>query len=99
MKKGSLSLETIVVAALCLLVLVVLAFIFRTQIGDLVKRYTGISNDLEDQAKGNKCVTLTTMAERKCDSGCGGEWSRVSLPSGVKEWSDCKGKDCCEKAS
>ena len=99
MRKGSLTLETIIVAALALIVLVVLAFIFRTQVGDLVKKYRGVSDDLEEQAKGMKCVTLATMSQRQCESSCSAEWSEVPLPAEAKEWKDCKTKKCCEKAA
>lgn len=44
-KAVELTMNTIIIAAICLIVLVVLVVVFRTQIGNVVKSFTGISEE------------------------------------------------------
>ncbi|MDP3728863.1 MAG: hypothetical protein Q8R18_05440 [bacterium] len=56
MKKGELTMETVIVLILILIVLIAVALIFRGQITNFVKEITGISSSLglEEAAKGLK---------------------------------------------
>ena len=54
-KKGvSLSLNAIIIAALVLFVLIVLIIIFKVQITDITKGFTGISKDAQSKADESK---------------------------------------------
>lgn len=44
-KAVELSMNTIIIATICLIVLVVLIAVFRTQVGNVVKSFTGISEE------------------------------------------------------
>lgn len=106
-KKGiELTMQTIIVAVLMLIVLVVLIMVFRGQIGKSSQRYFAIGNQSEQELQAtDKCMTL--FGNRRCLNECpveeikvpGGEsryvvWTPV--PAGAKGWSDCKAT-CCER--
>lgn len=99
-KKGEgLSLNVIVIAALVLFVLVVLIVIFRVQIADIAKGFTGISKDAQSKAEESK-GTLSDLfgkceeSERRCNMN-----SLMICSNGVwKEEKDCEKEDkICEK--
>ena len=94
MKKGDLSIQTIIVAILGLLVLIVLAFIFRDQITKAASNYFSIGKDATDSAQGNKCVSILTAGNHKCADKCDGEWHELNTAT---KWTDCKERKCCEK--
>ncbi len=56
MKRGELTMETVIVVILLLIVLVVVTLIFRDQIAGFVENIRGVSSglDLEEAAKGLK---------------------------------------------
>ena len=95
-KKGMLSLQMVVVAALALIVLVVLAFVFRDNITRTAKSFFKIGEDAEAAARGTKCVTFLTAGTHKCAPSCEKGWHEI-YPSGG-EWTDCKETNtkCCE---
>lgn len=96
-KKGAISMEMIVYAVLALIVLVVIAFIFRQQISHAAGSIFKIGEEAEEGARGERCVTIMTAATRKCDTTCGEEWHEV-YTSG--KWKDCEAANkpkCCEK--
>jgi len=67
-KKGvGLSLEAIVIAALVLFVLVILMIIFRVQITDIAKGFTGISKDAQSKAEESKGSLSDLFG--KCEKG------------------------------
>lgn len=98
-KKGDISLETIIVAALVLFVLVVVIAIFSSHIKEYAKGFFGIGKEAEWEAKGVRCVTI--MGTRGCyQNSCPTEYEEVPEPA--DKWKDCdtdKGKKCCEKLS
>lgn len=66
MKKADLSMNTIVIAVLALIVLVVLAFVFRDQISNATKGFTFVGDDAKAGIAGVKCETL--LGDKICSS-------------------------------
>ena len=100
----SLSMNTIVIAGLALLILVILILVFRGQIGKTTQSYLDIGKQASEEAKvTDKCETL--LGNRVCvQSNCPPSQvvgkqtvSYYKLAEPQKGWSDCKGKVCCEK--
>ncbi len=93
-KAQGLSINTIVIAALALVVLFLLIMVVRTQLQKGTQRYLNISGSAEQEAKSKDiCETMFALHTRKCVAG-GCPKDFIPLPSG---WSDCKdGKTCCE---
>jgi len=92
-KRAGLSINMIIVAALGLIVLVIVAFIFRTQVIDYASKYTQTADSAVKSAEGKTCATL--FSTRKCSANkpTPGEWTPVS-----GEWTDCgKDKKCWEE--
>lgn len=95
-KKGDISLETIIVAALVLFVLVIVIAIFSGQIKEYAKGFWGIGKEAEWEARGLRCVTI--MGTRGCYENCLTGYEEVPEPA--DKWKDCntaKGQKCCEK--
>ena len=86
--------QTLVMAILSLVVLVILIFVFRDQIEKSMQGYTDIAEESEKAAQGDTCGALFSdtrciNAEKSCE-GEGDGWSKSSLT--------CVGsKTCCEK--
>jgi len=98
MAKKGMALETVVTAILALIVLVVLAYVFRDQIGNAAGSIFKIGKEGEEGATGKRCITLVTSTSRKCGDDCSkleGTWREV-FPSGDK-FEDCLAKHCCER--
>lgn len=97
-KKGvGLSLETIIIAALVLFVLVVLIIIFRTQITDIAKGFTGISKDAQGKAEESKGGLSDIFG--KCEDGkhkCNVNVWMVCKNGVWEQEEDCKTKTCTE---
>jgi len=97
MKKGQgLPINTIIIAALGMLVLIILAFVIRNQIAQGTKKYTEIGKEAE--IKVDKCGSV--ILNRACSIGCDPAKTReVYSPAGA--WDDCKDKGghCCESVT
>jgi hypothetical protein len=94
-KRGAISMEMIVYAALALIVLVLLGYIFRQQIGSSAGSLFKIGKEAEEGARGERCVTMMTATSRKCsDKACETGWHEVYTSD---KWKDCPDKKCCEK--
>ena len=88
--------QVIVIATLSLIVLVVLAFVFRENIGRTSSSLFKIGEDAEEGARGVKCVSFMTSGTHKCAPSCETGWREI-YPAGEK-WTDCDNK-CCEKGA
>ena len=66
-KAQGLSMNTIIIAALVLIVLIVLVMIFKTQISDVSKGFTGISKDAQKKAEESKGSLSDLFG--KCEEG------------------------------
>jgi len=103
-KKGMEAINVIVLVVIALVVLIVVLFIFKDQIGRALKGFTGISEEAQETAKGEKCRTL--LGDRDCNKptvadgrtiNCPGGSRKVSTPIG-KNWTDCSSEEvCCEQ--
>ena len=90
-----LSINMIIIAALGLIVLIIVAVIFRTQIFHYSKGYTDTANKAIESAEGQRCTSLFSMGTRKCSSTPPGtEWKKID-PAKDK-WIDCE-NTCWEK--
>jgi hypothetical protein len=58
MKKGELAINWIVVAALALFMLLILMFIFGTQVGDFAEKYMSFGNQIDEARKGESCASF-----------------------------------------
>lgn len=96
-KKGMLSIQVVVMATLALIVLVVLVFVFRENIGRTSSSFFKIGEDAEEGARGVKCVSFMTTGTHKCASSCETGWHEIYSPEG--KWTDCKENKCCEKGA
>jgi len=91
MNKGQLTINTIIVAALALVVLVVLFGIFTGQMGKWVEKVTqflGVSGE------GSSNTCQKTDGSRIC-AGIGEECPSGKI-SKSGTWTDCIGRKCCE---
>jgi hypothetical protein len=93
-KKSAISMEMVVYAALALIVLVLLGYIFRQQIGSSAGSLFKIGKEAEEGARGERCITVMTATSRQCLDKCEEGWHEV-YSSG--DWKDCEKKKCCEK--
>ncbi len=92
----SLSMNTIVIAALALLILVILILVFRTQITKTAKSYMDIGDKAAQEADtSNNCQSL--FNSKICASSpCPAKYFAVPMSASIKKWSDCKaGEICC----
>ena len=97
-KAQAMSMNTIVMAVLALIVLVVMAIVFRSQISKSVEGYSDITEGAISEAKGEKCSILSGERCGDCDEMNSKEdsesnyiWIEVD-----KECSD-KEKQCCAR--
>jgi len=94
-----LPINTIVIAALGLLVLVILAFVIRNQIAQGTKKYTEIGKEAE--IKADKCASI--ILNRACnENACDEKKGQRQVYSPAGEWADCKAANkqyCCEGTS
>ena len=99
-KAQGLSLNMIIVAALVLIVLVIVAVIFRTQILHYAKGYRNIGDQAIAGANGTMCSSFFSTDRYCSDQRDCGDDQRIPEPPGGK-WSDCKEptKHCCERVS
>lgn len=88
--------NTIVIAALALLILVILILVFRSQIGKTSQSYIDIGEQASKEAGGaNKCQSL--LSSNACYPGPNCPSKYVLIPEPAKKWSDCgKGEVCCK---
>ena len=94
-KRGDLSIQVIVIAALSLVVLFILLSVFNTQIRNSVKSYFKLGEQAEEQAKGDRCTSA--LGNNFCAQGtsCPSESTEV-----FGDFNDCKdGRVCCERIS
>jgi hypothetical protein len=102
-KKGMQVIEIIVFIVIALVVLFVVLWIFREQIGNALKGYTGISEQTIETAEGIRCETI--LGDKSCQApdskGKCPESTRLVNPPTGKSWTDCtaaSGKTlCCEQ--
>jgi hypothetical protein len=98
MKRGQgLSINTIVIAALSLVVLVILIFVVRTQLQKGTQKYTGITKEAETEARAKDiCETLFALKSRVCMPSC----DQQKFTDLGTNWADCtkkgSGYHCCE---
>jgi hypothetical protein len=97
MKRGQgLPINTIILAILGLIVLVILILIFRTQVQKSSEKYQGISTSAEEQARA-KGVCETLISGRQCMTGAACPQGYVEIPG---PWTDCikaQKPKCCER--
>jgi len=104
-KAIELAMQTIVVAAIALVVLAVVIIVFGTQISKTAQRYLGISEQAAGEANvTNKCASLfgsrTCVAECKQQPVPGNESRFIYYATVPGTWSDCKSPNvCCERLS
>jgi len=96
-KAVQLSVQTMIIVALGLIVLVVLIFVFRGQISKGAQQYFDIGKSAAEEADPNKCES-GLFVERECADSCAGltqnskyYWKSVGI-RGCE-----KGKICCER--
>lgn len=95
-KAFEMSINAIVIAALALLVLIILALVFSSQVREGVKKYLGISSSAEEDIKSkDKCETF--FSGRQCFASKP-EQGYILLPG---TWKDCqeKGFQCYERVN
>ncbi|TKJ17376.1 hypothetical protein CEE44_02475 [Candidatus Woesearchaeota archaeon B3_Woes] len=95
MNKKGIAMQTLVMAILSLVVLVILIFVFRTQIGNTMEKYTNIADESEKAVKGDTCGAL--FSDTRCISGSdcsvlGDSWTTESSLKCVN-----KDKICCKE--
>ncbi len=92
-KSQGLPINTIILIILGAIVLVVLIWVYQTQIKKGTARYTEIGK--EAQINITKCTNI--ILGRACANECRNETRQVYSPTGT--WDDCAGKVCCETTS
>lgn len=96
-KAVQLSVQTMIIVALGLIVLVVLIFVFRGQISKGAQQYFDIGKSAAKEAATDKCVS-GLFVERECADSC----SRLTQ-EGKYYWTSVgirgceKGEICCER--
>ncbi|MDO8660538.1 MAG: hypothetical protein Q7K43_01490 [Candidatus Woesearchaeota archaeon] len=104
-RAASLTVETIIVAALGLIALVLLGLLFKSQITKTSQTLFGIGEDAQNEARGtNKCESF--LSARKCLNVCESSpttsdgrsinW-REAIPPPGENWNCVQGKFCCER--
>ncbi len=70
--------QTLVMAILALVVLVILIFIFRTQIGNTMEKYTKIADESEKAIEGEICGAWLSdtkcISDKECSKELGDDW-------------------------
>lgn len=89
-KKGSLSVEMMIMAVLGLIVLIVIASVFSGQVSNFVKNIFKTSEDTQDISRsctyqGNKCTSEESCKQR----------NGFVVPPPVDGWKDCSNV-CCQ---
>jgi hypothetical protein len=98
--KKAMAMNTIVLFVIALVVLFVVLWIFKDQIGRAVSSYTQISTETGETAEGIRCETIlkdkSCQPKPKCPEG-----TRLVSPPTGKSWVDCTEKSgkplCCEE--
>ncbi len=100
-KKGDLSIQTIVIAALSLVILIILIMVFRTQISNAVKGYFNIGAQAQDMV-GDEDNCASLFDDRFCAKECTAEAGEYEVYIVPGKFADCekKGADynCCERS-
>ena len=95
----SLSMNTIVIAALALLILVILILVFRTQITKTAKSYMDIGDKAAQEADTSTSCQSLFNNNICASSACPAtpiKYIKVPMSASIKKWSDCKaGEICC----
>ena len=86
MKKADLSLNTVVMAILALVVMIVLILVFREQIGSAAQRYFNIGDEAEETALGKKCQSFLSPSTRQCGD---------TRPDELYEWRNLGSTEDC----
>jgi len=103
-RAASLTVETIIVAALGLIALVLLGLLFKSQITKTSQTLFGIGEDAQNEARGtNKCESF--LSARKCLNACETQLAsdgrsiiwRDAIPPPGENWNCAQGKLCCER--
>ncbi|MCF7861141.1 hypothetical protein K9M79_02760 [Candidatus Woesearchaeota archaeon] len=101
-KKGELSMQFVIIAALLLIVFVVMLMIITGNLSSLSQGFFQLGSGAQDKAQGNNCESW--FGERKCASSVSDtvlsdkyNWIEVTqIPDGG--WKDCaEGKKCFER--
>lgn len=105
-RRAELAINWLVVAALAILVLFVMGFVFQDQVGRFIEKITNFGDDLDGVRKGEVCASVFTG--RICYSSCADAQAfkrttdpnvqySIVLPSS-DGWNDCKPNEvCCEQ--
>jgi hypothetical protein len=99
-RKGMQAIEIIIFVVIALVVLFVVLWIFKDQIGGAFKVFTSTSTKVGEMVEGVRCETL--LKDKTCETPdslgkCPESKKKVSPPTG-KKWSDCtEPKICCEE--
>lgn len=89
-----LSLNMIIVAAIGLIVLIIIAVIFREHIVSYSKGYKETADKAIESAEGERCVSLFSTTTRKCSENAPDEgWKEITLEK--DKWTDCKENEKC----
>ncbi len=97
MNKKGIVMQTLVMAILSLVVLAILIFVFRTQIGNTMEKYTKIADESEKAVEGEICGvwlsdTKCISDEKTCSKALGKDWKPESSLKCVDTT-----KICCEE--
>ncbi len=96
MNKKGIAMQTLVMAILALVVLVILIFVFRDQIGKSMEKYTKIADESERAVEGDTCGALFSNTRCVSDDNCenlGDDWQ---LELGLACTNPSQ-PTCCEK--
>lgn len=99
-KKGMQAIEIIIFVVIALVVLFVVLWIFKDQIGGTLKIFTNTSTKVGEMVEGVRCGTL--LEDRTCETpdslGKCPDNNRKVSPATGKKWSDCTEQQiCCER--
>ncbi len=97
MDKKGIAMQTLVMAILALVVLVILIFVFRDQIGKSMEKYTKIADESEKAIEGEICGAWLSDTKcisngKTCSEELGEDWKLESSLKCVDT-----AKICCEK--
>ena len=97
-RKGDLSIQTIVIAALSMIVLLILIFIFKDQIGNLAGGFRNAGDSARGNINGTRCQSL--IGNRYCNPSSStyptSTYNWDTIPPPPSGWSDCKTGQCVE---
>jgi len=90
-KATELTMQTIVIAVLCLVILFILIFIFRDQVGRQLSGYNLIAQQSENQSRGETCGGF--FNDYQCFAKCPDGYS-------ISNMKGCTGSTpvCCKKS-